>query len=489
MNSYNSAGGTADPRGFSEPCLYAMIEASPLGLLLTDSEGCCVYTNAAYQNLSGLTAERSSGQHWIMAIHPEDRQPARAAWESSALDQAPVLQEVRLLRSDGSVRWVRLHIAALHDGGPEKVRYMHTVEDVTARREAEDALRATEEALLEQNEHAQVTLDSIGDAVLTTDRLGNVRYLNRVAETLTGWSHDDAVGRPLAEVFNIIDGETRRQATNPAQRAIDENQVVGLAIGCVLIRPDGTELTIEDSAAPIHDRQGGVSGAVIVFHEASQSRTITERMAHLAQHDFLTGMPNRVLLRERLAQAIGLARRHGKTVGVLFTDLDNFKQINDSLGHDKGDRLLRGVANRLLTSVRATDTVCREGGDEFVILLSELECPGDANEVARKVHAAFGMPLLVGRREFHVTTSIGISLFPHDGDSAEALLRKADKAMYQAKADGPGRTRYSSAGVNVKALRRRPVDNDMREVLSQGAVGGTLREPERTPPVLRFRGN
>jgi len=205
-----SAAGTEDPRRFSEACLHAMIEASPLGLLLSDSEGRCVYTNMAYQKLSGLTAEESSGEHWIIAIHPEDRQPALSAWQGSAADQVQLSQEVRLLRPDGGVRRVRLHIAALRDGGPANVRYVHTVEDITARRAAEAALHTAEEALFEQNGRAQVTLDSIGDAVVTTDRLGSVTYLNRVAETLTGWSHEGAVGQPLAEVFTIVDGEIRR---------------------------------------------------------------------------------------------------------------------------------------------------------------------------------------------------------------------------------------------------------------------------------------
>lgn len=453
VTSYSSTAGTADPQRFGEACWHAMIESSPLGVLISDCEGFCVYTNAAYQRMSGLTAEQSSGEHWAAVIHPDDREPALAAWQASASDQAHLPREVRLLRPDGGVRRMRLHIVAMRDGGPT-ARYVHTVEDLTARREAENALHATEEALLEQNERAQVTLDSIGDAVLTTDRRGNVTYLNRAAETLTGWSQEAALGRPLAEVFDIVDGETRRRAANPAQRAIDEDKTVGLAIGCVLLRPNGTELPIEDSAAPIHDRQGGVSGAVIVFHEASQSRTVTERMAYMAQHDFLTGLPNRVLLRERLAQAIGFARRHGKAVGMLYMDLDNFKQVNDSLGHERGDRVLRAVADRLLSSVRATDTVCREGGDEFVILLAELEHPGDADRVAKKVHAAFEIPLLVDGHEFHVSTSIGISLFPHDGDNADALLRQADTAMYKAKAGGPGRSGYSSA--DMSRARRRP---------------------------------
>lgn len=462
MNSDGRSARTAEPPSFSEAYSLAMIEASPLGLLISDAEGRCVYANAAYWHLSGLTAEELCGEPWITAIHPEDRQSARRAWPGSTAARAPSHQasswhEVRLLRPDGRVRWVRLHIAALCDDGSANTQYVHTLDDVTARREAEDALCAANKSLLDQNTRAQVTLDSIGDAVVTIDRPGNVTYLNRVAETFTGWSHEDAVGRPLEDIFNVVDAETRRRAINPAQRAIHEGQAVELAVGCVLLRPDGTELAIEDSAAPIHNEHGGISGAVIVFHEAARSRAVAERMAYMAQHDSLTGLPNRALLRELLGQAIGLARRHGKAVGVLYIDLDNFKHVNDSLGHESGDQLLRAAAERLRSCVRAADSVCREGGDEFVILLSELEHAGDAGSVAGKVHALFEMPLLVDGREYHVTTSVGISLFPDDGDSVDALLRRADEAMYQAKADGRGMSHCLSADTNTKGGRRGPL--------------------------------
>ncbi len=209
--------------------------------------------------------------------------------------------------------------------GMEPHGHMQTVEDITARKSTEFVLRAAEEALFEEKERAQVTLNSIGDAVLTTDLLGNVTYLNLVAEAMTGWSREDALGRPLSEVFRIIDGTTRQAAASPALRAIEENRTVGLAADCVLVRRDGFEFAIEDSAAPIHNRDGRVAGAVLVFHDVSQSRAMTLKLSHLAQHDFLTGLPNRALLTERLSQAIGLANRHRKQVALLFLDLDYFK--------------------------------------------------------------------------------------------------------------------------------------------------------------------
>ena len=380
----------------SEALFRAMSDASPLGIFVSDTQGRCVYTNAAYQEISGLTFEQTLGTNWSMAVHPKDRRRVLAEWRAAAGGQTPFQAEFRFQRGDNSIVWTRVNGAALRDG-MESRGHVQTVEDITARKATELGLRAAEEALFEEKERAQVTLNSIGDAVLTTDRLGNLTYLNLVAEMMTGWSREEALGRPLTEVFKIIDGTTRRAAPNPARRAIDENRTVGLAADCVLVRRDGFESAIEDSAAPIHDRDGRVAGAVIVFHDVSQSRGMARKMAHMAQHDFLTGLPNRALLTERLSQAIGLAHRHRKQVALLFLDLDYFKHINDSLGHAIGDQLLQSVANRLAACVRGTDTVCRQGGDEFVILLAEIEHPQDAAHVAEKLRAALALPHLIGR--------------------------------------------------------------------------------------------
>ena len=231
---------------------------------------------------------------------------------------------------------------------------------------------ANSEALFEEKERAQVTLNSIGDAVMSADVSGQVTYLNPMAESLTGWSQQEASGHLLEDVFRIIDGATREVARNPMTLAIRENKTVGLTPNCILVRRDGGETPIEDSAAPIHDRYGQVSGAVMVFHDVSAVRATTLRMSYLAQHDSLTDLPNRLLFNDRLTEAMSLAHRYGRKLAVLYLDLDRFKHINDSLGHAIGDRLLQSIATRLLGSVRASDTVSRQGGDEFVILLSEV---------------------------------------------------------------------------------------------------------------------
>ena len=204
---------------------------------------------------------------------------------------------------------------------------------------------AITEALFEQKERAQVTLNSIGDAVISTDVNGQVTFLNIAAEQLTGWTCADALERPLEEVFRIIDAESREVIPNPMALGTKTNEIVGLPAMCILIRRDGAESAIEDSCAPIHNRCGEVTGAVMVFHDVSMSRAQSQKLAHLAQYDSLTDLPNRELLNERVTQAIAAAQRHHAALAVLYLDLDRFKHTNDSQGHSVGDRLSRVLRN------------------------------------------------------------------------------------------------------------------------------------------------
>ena len=292
------------------------------------------------------------------------------------------------------------------------------------------------EALLLERERAQVTLDSIGDAVISIDVAGNITYLNPIAASMTGWSRSEAYGRPLQEVLRLIDGDSRDPAVNPLAIAILHNRTVGLSPHCVLIRRDGHESAIEDTAAPIHDRRGQVIGAVIVFHDVSKARAMSLRMSHLAQHDFLTGLPNRMLLNDRLSQAIALAHRHHSSLAVLFADVDQFKGVNDSHGHAIGDQLLQSISRRMVACVRDADTVCRFGGDEFVVLLSEVAHAADAALTSDKILTALGAPHCIEQLDLNVTVSIGIGVYPGDGKDAETLLRNADAALSHAKAQG-----------------------------------------------------
>jgi diguanylate cyclase (GGDEF)-like protein len=224
---------------------------------------------------------------------------------------------------------------------------------------------------------------------------------------------------------------------------------------------------IEDSAAPIHDRHGRTTGAVIVFHDVSAARQMSAQLAHLAQHDFLTDLPNRLLLRDRLQQALSSARRRGGQVAVLFLDLDRFKHVNDSLGHSVGDRLLQEVATRLRHSVRRSDTVGRLGGDEFVVVLPELTALENAGTSAAKLLSALTVPYSIGSDHLHVPASIGISVYPDDAEDADTLLGNADTAMYHAKQDGRNTYRFFKQDMVVRAAEWQFIETALRVALER----------------------
>jgi len=326
---------------------------------------------------------------------------------------------------------------------------------------------ANAEALFAEKERAEVTLNSIGDAVMSCDIAGKVTYLNTVAERLTGWTRAEAAGLPLEEVFRVLDGTTGAVVANPMAAAISENKTVLLEPNSVLRRRDGAEAPIEDSAAPIHNRLGLVTGAVMVFHDVSATRALSIRMSHQAHHDSLTDLPNRVLLQDRLNQAMAMTQRHGQKLAVLYLDVDRFKNVNDSLGHDVGDSLLVLVAQRLLACVRSSDTVSRQGGDEFVILLPELMRGHDAAIRAEKILAVLSAPYIIDSRSVHVTASIGIVIYPDDGTDAETLLKNADFAMYHAKESGRSNFQFFREEMNVRALERQAIEDGLRHALAR----------------------
>jgi diguanylate cyclase (GGDEF)-like protein/PAS domain S-box-containing protein len=329
---------------------------------------------------------------------------------------------------------------------------------------------ATENALIRQalyieKERAQVTLNSIGDAVICTAIDGSLNYINRAAEQLTQWTSAAASGRRLEEVLHVVDSHSRDVLPNVMARAMEKNVISNLPPWCILIRPDGSELTIEDSCAPIHDFEGKVSGAVMVFRDVSEARAMALKMSHLAQHDSLTDLPNRVLLNDRLVEAIALSLRYHRKLALLFLDLDDFKHINDSLGHVIGDQLLKSVSRRLFTCVRSSDTVSRYGGDEFVILLWEIGHADDAAALAGKILLALREPHHIKQHELHVTGSIGIVTYPDDGEDEQTLLKKADVAMYNAKVIGGDNYQFFSTDMQSRAAERQLREGDLRRAI------------------------
>jgi diguanylate cyclase (GGDEF)-like protein/PAS domain S-box-containing protein len=332
-----------------------------------------------------------------------------------------------------------------------------------------------EEALFVEKERAQVTLNCIGDAVISTDVLGNVTFLNLVAESMTGWSSPEAAGRPMAEVCRMLDATSREASELPKPTAMrtpdgrprNSSMPPPSNRNRILVRRDGSEVPIEDSIAPIHDREGGSTGAVVVFRDVSEARAVSLQMAHSAEHDVLTGLPNRALLKDRVNQAIVFAQRHAKHVAILFLDLDGFKQINDSLGHPTGDKLLQSIARRLVAGGRASDTVSRQGGDEFVVLLAEMEHVKDAAIAASRILRAVARAHSIDQHDLRITASIGISVYPDDGTDAETLIKNADTAMYQAKENGRQNYQYFTEEMNARAAERQSIEQSLRRALER----------------------
>jgi diguanylate cyclase (GGDEF)-like protein/PAS domain S-box-containing protein len=327
--------------------------------------------------------------------------------------------------------------------------------------------KAAEDTSMVERERTRVTLDSIGDAVLGVDVSGNVTYLNRVAERMTGWSREDASGHPLAEVFQTVDTTTHKPAHLPMKLDARSNETVGPPRKCVLLRRDGFLSAIEDFATPIHDRQGRLVGVTIVFHEVIDVRPTMLKMPHLAEHEFRTALPNPVLLNDRLGQAIARACCHGNQAAVLFLNLDRFTHVNDCLGRDIGDELLQSVAERLVSCVRDSDTVSRYGEDEFVVLLAQIERVEDVTVRAKKMLTALTMPHSIAGHTVHVTASVGISLYPRDGHDAETLVKSADIAMYSAKERGRNNYQFFKHDASTRAIEQRSLEGSLRGALER----------------------
>lgn len=325
--------------------------------------------------------------------------------------------------------------------------------------------KSAEATLFLERARAEIMLNSISDAVIGTDMQGTVDYLNAAAEQITGWPRSEARGQPIDRVMQLVDGQTGAATINPIERVLRDGEPQAMIAGTLLVRRDGTHVAVEDSSSPIVDLNGLNCGAVIVFHDVTETRSMAMRMAYLAQHDFLTQLPNRVLLNDRIAQAISLAERSGNSIALMFLDLDHFKYINDSLGHATGDQMLQTVAERLSACVRSSDTVSRNGGDEFVVLLAEGRDMQDASLTAQKIIHALAEPFVIGKQQLRVTCSIGISVYPNDADTADALLKNADMAMYHAKGAGRNNYQFFKHAMNVRAIERQMIESGLWQAL------------------------
>jgi diguanylate cyclase (GGDEF)-like protein/PAS domain S-box-containing protein len=322
-------------------------------------------------------------------------------------------------------------------------------------------------ALLDEKERLRVTLHAIGDGVIVSGSGGQVTMMNAAAEQLTGWSPTDALGADIDTVLTLRNPAGEAGAMPPGGVA-GADQDAPPAGDSTLIRRDGSELAVDASAARIVGQDGNVIGSITVLHDVTDSRLLLNRIRQMAHYDMLTGLPNRALFHDRLAQAVALAKRHQEICALLFLDMDRFKHVNDTLGHAVGDLLLREVGRRLAATVRESDTVARLGGDEFVVILRSLTEPAVAAEVAGKILASVSQIDRIAGHEVNVSFSIGIAIFPRDAQDVDELLMRADAAMYQAKDSGRNACVFFDRDMDSATQRRHQLRLQLAKALTLG---------------------
>lgn len=369
---------------------------------------------------------------WVKYLHPEDRAVTENAMRDALAGLADFDTEFRIVCIDGNVRYLRATATVTRDAHGKALRMVGANWDVTP-------LRILSSKLDNERELLQVTLSSIGDGVITANSDGEVSWLNPVAERLTGWSIEEARGRPLSEVFYIVDQDSRRPAVSPVEQCIAQGKIVGLANNTVLIARDRSEYGIEDSAAPIRSTTGEMLGVVLVFHDVTEQRQLSNEMSYRASHDALTGLINRTEFELQLQQSLMKAQRYEQTCALMFIDLDQFKLVNDACGHSAGDRLLVQFASLIKKIARKHDTFARLGGDEFGILLENCSA-ADALIIGEQICRRMDEYRFVhNSKRFRVGASIGLASFNEQWETTAAIVQAADAACYAAKENGRNR--------------------------------------------------
>ncbi|MFL6657515.1 MAG: EAL domain-containing protein [Massilia sp.] len=384
--------------------------------------------------LYGIDSEEGQvpPDYWLNFLHPDDRARAERASHATFTEDRSFDVEFRVIHADQSVHLLRGNARVLRDARGRAVHMVGTTVDITEE-------RRLQAALADQNELLRVTLQSITDAVITTDVEGTIRWLNPVAERMTGWRSEEACGMALASVYRVIKQDTRLAAENPAAICLAAGDVVQADDQSLLIARDGSEYGIEDSAAPIRNGAGMIIGVVLVFHDVTAQRALSCEMRHRASHDALTGLANRAEFEARLLRLVHDAHIDHGEHALLFIDLDQFKLVNDACGHAAGDELLRQVARLLAEGIRSRDTLARLGGDEFAIILEKCQ-PEQAARAAQAICDRMETFRYAheGRR-FRIGASIGLVPLDKRWKSAEAVLLAADTACYAAKEAGRNR--------------------------------------------------
>ncbi len=435
------------------------------GVVIASRFGQVVFANAraaAYLQRHSPESMRDESLVSLLAPLRSDHGGGWVAAVSKALLRGETVQFTAWLGDH--VLWVQ--VIPGEDDGRGAAGVIISLADITLVHTA--AQRATEQAVLEERERAVMTLRALDEAVITADAAGVVEYMNPRAVALVGVSLEQARGRSLSEVVMLTEEEGGRPLLLNAADLCVAGQGLVLGRAPVLHSRSGEEWPVLASLAPIFGTGQQRTGTVLTMSDISELRNIARTMAHQASHDALTGLPNQALLRDRAQHAIRKAARNGKCLAILFIDLDRFKHVNDALGHAVGNALLCDMAVRLVQDARSCDTVARLGGDEFIVLLDEIPSEQQVTVVARKLLASMTRPCVVDGHELWVTGSIGISVYPRDGEDWGALLKNADLAMYRAKEDGGNNFAYYAEEMNARSHTRLSMERNLHHALEKG---------------------
>ncbi len=406
------------------------------------------------QCLIGYTAEEAMATDWwAEQLHPDDKELVLSNLDA-LLERDTLTHHYRLRGKDGAYRWIQDEARVLRDAAGHPVQVIGCWTDITERERLETELRRQTEQALQlrrEKEHAQITLHSMGDALIATDAAGMVQYLNPIAEELTGWPAAEAHGQPLAAVFRIINEETREPAPDPVARCLQEGKITGLAEHTSLLNRAGQEYAIQDSVAPIRHPGGEIVGTVLVFSDVTKARRLSQAISYQATHDALTELINRREFEHRLCRVLETSRTVDQEHTLAYLDLDQFKIINDSCGHAAGDELLRQLSGLLKTQVRKRDSLARLGGDEFGVLMEHCSVRQAIRvaEVLRKATENFRF--LWEDRSFSIGVSIGLVPINKTSMDMAGILNAADAACYMAKQQGRNRIHIYQADDSERA--------------------------------------
>jgi diguanylate cyclase (GGDEF)-like protein/PAS domain S-box-containing protein len=423
-----------------------------------------VYLSPRWKAMLGYD-ENDVGQapDWRTLVHSDDMSRVQAAIRDHVAGKTPIFESLHRMRhATGEWRWVISRAKAKVDDKGRLLRLVGVELDITER-------KLYEEALFREKESAQITLQSIGDGVITTDAKGVIDYVNPVAEALTGWRLEDSQGRAIEEIFRAFHEETCEPLENPLAVAIRRTRSIKSVRPMLLIRRDGNEIYVESTASPIRDGSGAVSGGVLVFHDVSEARELNRRLSYHASHDVLTGLVNRREFESRMERALKSAKARETSYALCVLDLDQFKIVNDTCGHSAGDALLGQVGALLKSKVRWRDTLARLGGDEFGILLESCSLDEAMRTAEALREAVRNFKFTWEERTFRLGASIGVVPISADNADVAAVLSAADSACQAAKEAGRNRV-HSFEENDIDLMRRR------REMQWAARINNALEE-------------